>query len=568
MTDRAGEQPLSFTTLALRAELLETLGELGYEEPTPIQAASIPALLQGRDVLGQAATGTGKTAAFVLPLLERLSEGKRPRDPVGLILVPTRELALQVARAAERYGQRLGARVQAVYGGQPIGVQIRALAAGVDVVVATPGRALDHLNRGTLDLSGLEMLVLDEADEMLDMGFAEDLEAIFSGVPEGRQTVLFSATMPARIGAIAGRHLRDPERIRITETVPAEGEAPRVRHVAYVVARPHKAAALGRVLDVEGPTAALVFCRTREVVDSLTETLIGRGYRAEALHGGMGQEQRDRVMGRLRAGTAELIVATDVAARGLDIEQLSHVVNFDVPSSVEVYVHRMGRVGRAGRDGVAITLAEPRELRMLKTIEHVTRRPIAVEKVPSVADLSARRADATRQAVRDALVAGGDETLRPLVESLAEEFGPLEVALAAVSLLHAAAGGPADTHEIPEPAQYGAGRDRPAGAQRGPVERGRHRGEHRGDHRPAAAPGRHVARVYIGLGRQDGVRPGDLVGAITGETGLRGGQIGSIDIAPRFSIVEVPAEAAGEVISALQAAKIRGRRATVRPDRA
>ena len=562
MTDTTGCQPVTFAALALRAEILESLAELGYEEPTPIQQAAIPALLAGRDVLGQAATGTGKTAAFALPLLHRLVGDARRDRPVGLILVPTRELAMQVSEAARRYGRRLGARVQALYGGQPIGPQIRALVAGVDVAVATPGRALDHLNRGTLDLAGLEMLVLDEADEMLDMGFAEDLEAIFARLPERRQTVLFSATMPHRIEAIAGRHLRNPERIRIAEVSTPDGESPRVRHVAHVVARPHKAAALGRVLDVEGPAAALVFCRTREVVDSLTETLNGRGYRAEALHGGMSQEQRDRVMGRLRSGTADLIVATDVAARGLDIEQLSHVVNFDVPSSVDAYVHRMGRVGRAGRDGVAITLVEPRELRMLKTIEHVTKRRIDVEKVPTAADLQARRLDATRAAVRQALVAGGVDTVRPVVESLVGEFDPVEVALAAVALLHGA-GSPAGAEEdIPEPFPAASGRDRSPRLHR-PGERGRHRG----DRRPVAAPGRDTTRVYIGVGRQDGVRPGDLVGAITGETGLRGGQIGAIDIAPRFSIVEVPADAAREVISALREAKIRGRRAMVRPDR-
>lgn len=564
MTDRTGDQPVTFAALALRAEIVESLVELGYEEPTPIQEAAIPPLLAGRDVLGQAATGTGKTAAFALPLLQGLGDGRRGARPTGLILVPTRELAVQVAEAVLSYGRRLGARVVAVYGGQPIGPQIRSLASGVDVVVATPGRALDHLQRATLDLAGLDMLVLDEADEMLDMGFAEDLEAIFAALPESRQTVLFSATMPGRIESIAGRHLRDPERIRITEAGTPDGEAPRVRHVAYLVARPHKAAALGRVLDVEVPTAALVFCRTREVVDSLTETLIGRGYRAEALHGGMGQDQRDRVMGRLRNGAADLIVATDVAARGLDIEQLTHVVNFDVPSSVDAYTHRMGRVGRAGREGVAITLAEPREMRMLKTIEHVTKRRIAIQKVPTAADLRARRLQSTREAVRQALSAADVEAVRPVVESLVGEFDPVEVALAAVALLHSSSGERVDDdHDIPEPVPATSGRDR------GPkVRPTAERGRPRGDRRPEAAPSRHISRVYIGVGRQDGVRPGDLVGAITGETGLRGSQIGAIDIAPRFSIVEVPADTVREVISAMQGAKIRGRRATVRFDRA
>lgn len=336
----------AFTELGLRAELLGALSALGYEEPTPIQREAIPPLLEGRDLLGQAATGTGKTAAFALPLLNLMTAHRRGGDPVALVLVPTRELAVQVSEAFHRYGKDLGARVLPIYGGQPIGRQLRALDSGVDVVVATPGRALDHIARGTLRLGGLTTVVLDEADEMLDMGFAEDIEAILEHAPAQRQTVLFSATMPSRIDGMARQHLSDPVRIEIGREQPVAGEAPRVRQSAYIVTRAHKPAALGRVLDVESPTAAIVFCRSREEVDRLTETMNGRGYRSEALHGGMSQEQRDRVMGRLRAGTADLLVATDVAARGLDVEQLTHVVNYDVPSAPESYVHRIGRVGR------------------------------------------------------------------------------------------------------------------------------------------------------------------------------------------------------------------------------
>jgi ATP-dependent RNA helicase DeaD len=388
--DTPTEETTTFADLGLRPELLTALSGLGYEEPTPIQREAIPPLLAGRDLLGMAATGTGKTAAFALPVLQRMTKGRSEKGPLALILVPTRELAVQVSEAIHRYGKELGARVLPIYGGQPIGRQLRALDGGIDVVVATPGRALDHIGRRTLQLDALEMVILDEADEMLDMGFAEDIEAILAETPHHPQTVLFSATLPARIDAIARRHLTDPVQIRIRAEATPAGEVPLVRQVAYVVQRAHKATALGRILDVEAPTAALVFCRTRDEVDRLTETLNGRGYRAEALHGGMNQEQRDRVMGRLRSGNAELLVATDVAARGLDIDQLTHVVNYDVPSAPESYVHRIGRVGRAGREGVAITLAEPREHRMLKTIERVTKRPIAMEKVPTVADLRAR----------------------------------------------------------------------------------------------------------------------------------------------------------------------------------
>lgn len=437
MTLNTTDDTSSFADLTLRPELLHALSGLGYEEPTPIQREAIPPLLEGRDLLGQAATGTGKTAAFALPVLQRMTRDGGGGEPMALVLVPTRELAVQVSEAFHHYGRELGARVLPIYGGQPIGRQLRALQQGVDIVVATPGRALDHIGRGTLRLDDLEMVVLDEADEMLDMGFAEDIEAILQETPENRQTVLFSATMPPRINGIARRHLNDPVRIEMGRETTAPGEAPLVRQTAYVVPRAHKPAALGRVLDVEAPTAAIVFCRTRDEVDQLTETLNGRGYRAEALHGGMGQEQRDRVMGRLRTGTADLLVATDVAARGLDIEQLTHVVNYDVPSAPESYVHRIGRVGRAGREGVAITLAEPREHRMLKTIERVTKRRIPIEKVPTIADLRARRLELTRAALHESLLEDDLERFRVVVETLTDEFDIMEVALAAVKLAHA-----------------------------------------------------------------------------------------------------------------------------------
>jgi ATP-dependent RNA helicase DeaD len=544
----------TFDDLNLRPELLGALSALGYEEPTPIQQEAIPPLVDGRDLLGQAATGTGKTAAFALPVLQRLPAHRSERPPVALILVPTRELAVQVSEALHRYGRELGARVLPVYGGAPIVRQLRSLDSGVDVVVATPGRALDLLQRGSLRLGEVATVVLDEADEMLDMGFAEDLEAILDETPETRQTVLFSATMPRRLDALARRHLRDPVRITIAREKSAAGESPRVRQTAYVVPRAAKPAALGRVLDIEAPTAAIVFCRTREEVDSLTETLNGRGYRAEALHGGMSQEQRDRVMGRLRGGTADLLVATDVAARGLDIEQLTHVVNYDVPSAPESYVHRIGRVGRAGREGVAITLAEPREHRMLKTIERVAGSPISVQTVPTVADLRARRLDLTRGALRESLLGDDLDSFRVVVETLADEFDLMEVALAAVKLAHEAGGGADDDEEIPQITFRADSGKRPDVRGQGPKGR-----------RPAGGP---AARLFVGAGREAGIRPGDLVGAITGETGLTGRDIGAIEIHQRFALVEVPEAAADEVVQALRATMIKGRKATVRRDNA
>jgi ATP-dependent RNA helicase DeaD len=539
-----------FADLALRPELIQALSTLGYEEPTPIQREAIPPLIEGRDLLGQAATGTGKTAAFALPMLQRMPPDGRGVEPVALVLVPTRELAVQVSEAIHRYGRDMGVRVIPIYGGQPIGRQLRGLERGMDVVVATPGRALDHIGRGTLRLGELAMVVLDEADEMLDMGFAEDIEAILQETPQHRQTVLFSATMPPRIDGIARRHLRDPVRIEIGRGGAAQGEGPRVRQTAYVVPRSYKPAALGRVLDVEAPAAAIVFCRRRDEVDQLTETLNGRGYRAEALHGGMSQEQRDRVMGRLRGGTADLLVATDVAARGLDIEQLTHVVNYEVPSSPESYVHRIGRVGRAGREGVAITLAEPREHRMLKTIERTTKQRISMVKVPTVADLQSRRLELTRAALHASLVDDDLEPFRVVVETLTDEFDVMEVALAAVKLAHEATSGPSDAEDIPEVGPVTEREARPRREQR--------------PRRPTAGG---MTRLFISAGRGAGIRPQDLVGAIAGESRLSGREIGAIEIADRFSLVEVPDDAANEVIAALRTSTIKGKRVTVRRER-
>src|SRR3954469_13549859 len=561
------EQGTTFDELGLRPELLNALSTLGYEEPTPIQREALPPLIAGRDLLGQAATGTGKTAAFALPILQVLPAHRKDRPPVALVLVPTRELAVQVSEALHRYGRELGARVLPVYGSAPIVRQLRSLDSGVDVVVATPGRALDLVQRGSLELGEVTTVVLDEADEMLDMGFAEDLEAILDRTPEERQTVLFSATMPRRLDALARRHLRNPVRITLGREKAEPGEAPRVTQTAYVVPRAAKAAALGRILDVESPTAAIVFCRTREEVDSLTETLNGRGYRAEALHGGMSQEQRDRVMGRLRGGTADLLVATDVAARGLDIEQLTHVVNYDVPSAPESYVHRIGRVGRAGREGVAITLAEPREHRMLKTIEGVAGSPISVQTVPTVADLRARRLELTRAALRESLLEDELDHFRVVVETLTDEFDLMEVALAAVKLAHEAGGGTDDDEEeVPQVSvrsEGDTGRADGRGAGRPPAGRGSGRDRPRG----SGAAGGPAARIFIGAGRDAGIRPGDLVGAITGETQLAGRDVGAIEIHQRFSLVEVPQPAADEVIQALRATMIKGRKATVRRDK-
>lgn len=566
----SSDDTTGFAELGLRQELLGALATLGYEEPTPIQRETIPLLLQGRDLVGQAATGTGKTAAFALPILQRIPTGGGRPEPIALILVPTRELAVQVSEAIYKYGRDLGARVVPIYGGQPIGRQLQALSQGVHVVVATPGRAMDHIARGTLPLGNIQVVVLDEADEMLDMGFAEDIEEILKSTPDTRQTVMFSATLPPRINGISKRHLRDPLKIQIGLGDTKPGKAPLVRQTAYVVQRSHKPAALGRILDIEAPTAAIIFCRTRTEVDQLTETMNGRGYRAEALHGGLTQESRDRVMGRLRAGTTELLVATDVAARGLDIDQLTHVVNYDVPSAPESYVHRIGRVGRAGREGTAITLAEPREQRLLGNIERLTKQKIAIEKVPTVADLRARQIELTLETLREALSSDDLENYHAVVDVLSADFDIRDVALAAIKLAHAATGAIIDEREIPDASQRP---DRDKGRpDKGRAEKGRFEQARADRGRPARAEmqesgrfaGGDTARVYIGAGRKEGVRPGDLVGAIANETNLSGREIGPIKVSEHFAIVGVPEGAVDTVIEALKRTTIKGKKATIR----
>jgi ATP-dependent RNA helicase DeaD len=527
-------------------------------------------LLDGRDLVGQAATGTGKTAAFALPLLQRLARRETERSqPSILILVPTRELALQVSEAVHRYGRALNVSLLPIYGGQSFAQQLRVLRRGVDVVVATPGRALDHIKRSTLELGGLDAVVLDEADEMLDMGFAEDLEAILAATPAKRQTVLLSATIPPRIAAIAKRHLRDPVQIRVARERLQAGAVPRVRQTAYIVARAHKPTALGRVLDMENPEAALVFCRTRNEVDELTETLNAHGHRAEALHGGMSQEQRERVMKKLRGGGADLLIATDVAARGLDITRLTHVINYDVPNAPESYVHRIGRVGRAGRAGVAVTLAEPREHRLLRNIEQLTKQKIDVGKVPTVADLRARRLELVRASLRETLLQDDVDEYRVVVASLAAEFDPIDIAMAAVKLAQDAIGADGEKEQdIPDVAPKTPGGKSRAHEPKG--ERTRTTKPPQREARPRAASRQNdggIARLYIGAGRDAGIRPQDLVGAITGEAGITGRDIGAIDIADKFSIVEVADDVAADVIDALRDSKLKGRKVTIRRDR-
>lgn len=550
----------TFTDLGLSESITTALTELGFEEPTPIQTEAIPALLTGADVLGRAATGTGKTAAFSLPLLERHVLGRQAGYPLVLVLTPTRELCLQVSESFHNYGRKAGVVVTPIYGGQEYSRQIRALKRGTHVVVATPGRALDHIGRGTLDLSNIQAIVLDEADEMLDLGFADELDAIFDALPEHVQTALFSATLPPKIARIAEARLKDPVRITIAKEKTAEGETPRVPQIAYVVGHNYRTTALGRILDLEAPELAIIFTRTRMEVDDLTESLRVRGFSVEALHGGLDQPTRDRVMKRARSGQIDAIVATDVAARGIDLENLTHVINFGIPASYETYVHRIGRTGRAGRTGTAITILEPREHRHLRAIESITKARIEVRSVPSATDVRARRLEMMRGSLTEILEGGDLDRFRVVVESLCEEYDPFDVAAAAMKLAQENEGTNDDDTEIPAYSPFERPRrdraDKMSRNERAPRKE-----------RRSNTPEAGMTRIFVGAGRDLGIRPSDIVGAIANEAGIPSKCIGAIDISDRFTIVELESERVDQVIDSMQGVRFKGREATVKLDR-
>jgi ATP-dependent RNA helicase DeaD len=521
VVDSVSSSTTAFAALGLVPELVQSVERLGYEEPTPIQRQAIPALLEGADVMAQAQSGSGKTAAFALPAVQMLDSADRHVQV--LVLAPTRELAVQVAEVTHRFGRARGVDVVAVYGGQPIDRQLRALRSGVQIVVGTPGRLLDHLRRGSLSLDAVRLVVLDEADEMLDMGFIEDIEDILKRTPAGRQTALFSATIPAHIRRLASQYMREPRQISVA---PGRLTVPKIDQRYVDVTPRNKLDALTRVIDVESPTAAMVFCRTRREVDDLGEALISRGYAAEAIHGDLSQSQRDRVMSRFRTGQADILVATDVAARGLDIENVSHVFNYDIPESPDGYVHRIGRTGRAGRSGTAITLVTPREQRQLHLIERVVGRKIKAMRLPTPADVAARRVEVLRDGVRSVLERGGLEQYLAAVEDLADDFDLAEIAAAAMKLSADRDGG--------RPSQ-------PPESDGVPAEQG-------------------MARLFVEIGRKQGVRPGDLVGAIANEARVPGSSVGSIDIYDQFTFVEVEQSMAQRIIEALNRSTIRGQR--------
>lgn len=529
--EAAPEQPIptSFDELGLAEPLRRAVSDAGFESPTPIQARSIPILLEGRDLIGQAQTGTGKTAAFALPLIQHVDPTRK--ETQALIMAPTRELAVQVAEQVHMLSRHVNLRVVPVYGGQPIDRQFRALKMGAHVVVGTPGRVLDHLRRGSLDLSKVTFCALDEADEMLAFGFIEDIETILAELPTERQLALFSATMPPRIAALVSKFLPGAEKVtlqvrrRTVETV---------EQTYYEVVPGKKRDALARILDLETPGPTIIFCRTKAETAELADTLQMRGYGAEPIHGDMTQSERDRVMRRFREGQADILVATDVAARGLDIETVTHVINYDLPWDVEQYIHRIGRTGRAGRAGDAITLVEPRERRNLRQIEIATGAKITPARIPTMADIAERRRSVFRDALRERLAKGDYDGHISTVEELSAEYDASEVAAVALQMLWET------THK--ETRQEDA--EEEMAAEGGLPEAG-------------------MARLFVGMGRQDGLRPGDLVGAITNEVGLPAKAIGAIDILDLTAFVEVPAADAEAVIAALSHTKLRGRRPKV-----
>ena len=547
--DTPGTTP-GFADLGLSPPVLEALAAVGYESPSPIQAETIPVLLAGRDMVGQARTGTGKTAAFALPVLSRIEVRRGP--PQCLVLVPTRELAIQVSEAFQRYASAIpGFHVLPLYGGQSYGPQFASLKRGAHVVVGTPGRVMDHLKRGTLDLGTVRTIVLDEADEMLQMGFVDDIEWILEQSAPERQVVLFSATMPEPIRRIAQKHLRDPQEVTIRGRT---STATSIRQRYWVVSGVHKLDALTRILEAEPFDAMLVFARTKQSTVELAERLEARGFAAAALNGDMQQKDRERTIARLKGGQLDILVATDVAARGLDVERIGHVVNYDVPYDTESYVHRIGRTGRAGRAGEAILFITPRERNMLRYIERATRQPIEPMELPSISDVNEQRLVRFRDRITAALATGEADSFRTLIEEYEREHDvpALEIAAALASLLQG--GSPLLLKEREREHEHvEADRGRPAPDSPAEPRRGGRGGGEQGRLRDEDAETWRIEVGYV-----HGVKPGNIVGAIANVAGLEGRQIGHVDIREDHTYVGLPAGMPDEVLVELQKTRVAG----------
>ena len=522
-----------FRDLKLNPALFKALDEVGYETPSPIQAQAIPHLLEGLDLLGHAPTGTGKTAAFALPLLSRLDVSSKQVEV--LVLTPTRELAIQVAEAFQRYATHLkGFHVLPIYGGQDYSIQIKKLKRGVNVVVGTPGRVMDHIRKKTLKLEHLQTLVLDEADEMLRMGFIDDVEWVLEQIPEKKQMALFSATMPKEIQKIAEQHLEDPKQIKIKSKT---ATADTIRQRYWQVSGLHKLDALTRILEVESFDAMILFVRTKTSTIELADKLEARGYSAAALNGDLAQKHREQIVDKLKRGSLDILVATDVAARGLDVDRISHVVNYDIPYDTESYIHRIGRTGRAGRTGDAILFVAPRERRMLKAIERATRQPIERLELPSTEMVNNQRISKFKQRITDTLAAGETEFMKGLLEQYQVEHNipALEIAAALAKIL---SGDSLLLKPEKERRQKERSEPRAEKSRREPRESKAPRERRRAD--KPKKPEEGMERFRIAVGRNHEVKPGNIVGAIANEAGLDSEYIGHIDIHEDHSFVDLP----------------------------
>ena len=520
----------TFEEFDLDAKLLRAITEMGFEQPSPIQAKAIPVILERKDIVGQAQTGTGKTAAFGIPLLQMIDT--KNKNLQAIVLSPTRELAIQIAEEFRKLSKfSHGIKILPIYGGQDITKQIRSLKGGVQVVIGTPGRVMDHMRRHTLKMEHVKMAVLDEADEMLNMGFRDDIETILTAIPEERQTILFSATMPRPIMDIARKFQKNSE---IVKVVKKELTVPKIEQYYYEVKRRNKNEVLSRLLDIYAPKLSLVFCNTKKGVDELVEDLKGRGYFAEGLHGDMKQQQRDRVMKRFRNGQTDILVATDVAARGIDVDDVEAVFNYDLPQDDEFYVHRIGRTGRAGRNGIAFNFVFGKEIYKLRDIQRYCKTKIVAKPIPSVHDVTSTKIEKVLNQVTDVIENEDLETFITYIEDRVnqEDITSIDVAAALLKLAigQGENGANDDTFDFGE-----------TGAKDGMV------------------------RLFVNIGKKQGTRPGDILGAIAGETGISGDLIGTIDMYDRYTFVEVPRECAKQVIDVMKDAKIRGKSINIEP---
>lgn len=525
-------ETIKFEQLAIQPEILRAITDMGFEEATPIQAKSIPVILEGKDIVGQAQTGTGKTASFGIPILQNIDPQNRALQ--AIVLCPTRELAIQVADELRKLAKYLhGIKVLPIYGGQDITKQIRSIKAGTQIIIGTPGRVMDHMRRKTVKLANVKMVALDEADEMLNMGFREDIETILNEVPSERQTILFSATMPKPIMDITKKFQRDAQIIKV---VKKELTVPNIEQYYYEVRPKNKPEILSRLLDIYNPNLSVVFCNTKRMVDELVDSLQGRGYFAEGLHGDLKQSQRDRVMHGFRNGKTEILVATDVAARGIDVDDVDAVFNYDIPQDDEYYVHRIGRTGRAGRTGIAFSFVSGRELYKLKEIQRYCKTKIKAQPIPSVSDVAEAKVSKVFEKISETIEAGGLEPYVEMVEEAINVNDYTTMDLAAAFLKVVMGENEVATEEGNKSFDF-----ENTGAEEGMV------------------------RLFINIGKNQKVRPGDILGAIAGESGMPGKLVGCIDMFDKYTFVEVPKEFAMDVLNAMKHAKIKGKTINIEP---